>query len=124
MSADSVCPWTEVNGARGGFSLYAVNTHPRSSTRLLRFLPKPLQIERELPVVFDRKEYKVMATKEIQHQVFIDDKFPKIIVAVESCAQLLRQGFGFGGMDRMSQERSAGLWKSTELWNDFVEQAV
>ncbi len=124
MSADSVGPWTEVNGARGGFSLSAVNTHPRSSTRLRRFLPKPLQIERELPVVFDRKEYRVMATKEIQHQVFIDDKFPKIIVAVESCAQCLRQGLGFGGMDRMSQERSAGLWKSTELWNDFVEQAV
>jgi hypothetical protein len=87
-------------------------------------LPKPLEIERELAVVFDGKEYKVMATKEIQHQVFIDDIFPKIIVAVESCAQFLRQGFGFGGMDRMRQERSAGLWKSSELWNDFVEQVV
>jgi len=59
-----------------------VNTHPRSSTRLLRFLPKPLEIERELAVVFDGKEYKVIATKEIQQQVFIDDIFPKIIVAV------------------------------------------
>ena len=70
--------------------MYAVNTHPRSSTRLLRCLPKPLEIERELAVVFDGKEYKVIATKEIQHQVFIDDIFPKIIVAVESCAQFLR----------------------------------
>lgn len=99
-------------------------THPHSSTLLRRFLPKPLKIERELPVVFDGKEYKVMATKEIQHQVFIDDPFPKIIVVVESCAQCLCQGFGFGGMDRMRQEHSAGLWKSTELWNDIVEQAV
>jgi len=45
-------------------------------------LPKPLEIERELAVVFDGKEYKVIATKEIQHQVFIDDIFPKIIAAV------------------------------------------
>jgi hypothetical protein len=82
MSADSVGPWTEVNRARGGFSLYAVNTHPRSSTRVLRFLPKSLEIERELAVVFDGKEYKVIATMEIQHEVFIDDKFPKIIVSV------------------------------------------
>ena len=59
-----------------------MNTHPGSSTRVLRFLPKLLEIERELAVVFDGKEYKVMATKEIQHQVFIDDKFPKIIVTV------------------------------------------
>ncbi len=65
-----------------------------------------------------------MAAKERQHQVFIDDIFSKIIVAVESCAHCLRQGLGFGGMDRMRQERSAGLWKSTELRNDVVEQAV
>ena len=75
-------------------------------------------------MVFDGKGCKVIATKEVQHQVFIDDKFPKIIVTVESCAQFLRQGFSFGGMDRMRQERSAGLWKSIKLWNDFVEQAV
>lgn len=81
-SAYSVGPWPEGNGARGDFSLYGVNTHPRSSTRLLRLLPKPLKIERELAVVFDGKEYKVIATKEIQDQVFLDDTFPKIIVTV------------------------------------------
>ena len=59
-----------------------MNTYPRPSTRLLRFLPKPLEIERELAVVYDGKEYKVIATKEIQHQVFIEDIFPKIIVTV------------------------------------------
>jgi hypothetical protein len=82
MSAYSVVPWLEGNGAHGGFSLYAVNTHPRSSTRVLRLLPKPLEIERELAVVFDGKEYNVIVTKEIQDQVFLDDIFPKIIVTV------------------------------------------
>jgi hypothetical protein len=45
-------------------------------------LPKPLKIKRELAVVFDGKEYKVIATKEIQDQVFLHDTFPKIIVTV------------------------------------------
>ena len=52
------------------------------STRQLRFLPKPLKIERELAVVFDGKKYNLLITKKIEDQVLINDTFPKIVINV------------------------------------------
>jgi hypothetical protein len=46
------------------------------------FLPKPLEIERELAIVFEGKEYKASVTKEIQHQVLIENTFLNIIIMV------------------------------------------
>lgn len=75
-------------------------------------------------MVFDGQKDNLLITKKIEDQVLINNTFPKIIINVQSPAQFLHEGFAFGGMDRMNQERSPRLWKSTKPWHDLVEQAV
>jgi len=73
---------TELSGSPFNKHAKNISLSIGPSTRQLRFLPKPLKIERELAVVFDGKKYNLLITKKIEDQVLINDTFPKIVINV------------------------------------------